>query len=138
MPYIIPAYPPRRRLRRKPRRKAQRRTTSPPEKRAMLIGIEYRSDPNNKLPGCHNDVFTIKNWLSKVHGVRHFKLLMDRRKFERPTKRNILKRFRQLLQSGSKKLYLSYSGHGASLRDSNNDERDGRDEILIPVDFGKN
>ena len=32
-------------------------------------------------------------------------------------------------------LFVHYSGHGGSVRDANSDERDNRDETLIPVDF---
>lgn len=31
--------------------------------------------------------------------------------------------------------FLHYSGHGGSVRDTDGDERDGKDETLIPVDY---
>jgi hypothetical protein len=31
--------------------------------------------------------------------------------------------------------YCHYSGHGGKLRDDNNDEEDGYDETLVPLDF---
>jgi hypothetical protein len=32
-------------------------------------------------------------------------------------------------------LFLSYSGHGASIRDKSRDEKDGCDETIVPLDF---
>jgi hypothetical protein len=35
-------------------------------------------------------------------------------------------------------LFWSYSGHGHYISDTNNDEKDGRDEVLCPLDFSDN
>lgn len=32
-------------------------------------------------------------------------------------------------------LFMHYSGHGGSMRDDDNDEEDGMDETLVPVDY---
>jgi uncharacterized caspase-like protein len=57
-----------------------------------------------------------------------------------PTRENIIAQLRELISlanSNSDKtvlLFLSYSGHGSYVRDTNGDEADGRDEVLCPVD----
>ena len=83
-------------------------------KKALLIGINYKNS-ELKLNGCIND----------SNNLAQFRQLV---------------RFANKNSKGSKntvKLFLSYSGHGHFLKDNNNDESDGRDEVLCPVDCEK-
>ena len=35
-------------------------------------------------------------------------------------------------------MFIQYAGHGTNIRDDNNDENDGRDECLVPLDYRGN
>lgn len=57
----------------------------------------------------------------------------------KPT-RSAIERSLRWLASGADadtRLWLSYSGHGVNVVDKNGDERDGKDEALVPLDFEK-
>jgi len=61
-----------------------------------------------------------------------------------PTKANMLKQLNSLIDFANKnkdsevRLFLSYSGHGTNMEDTNGDEADGYDEALCPVDCDTN
>jgi hypothetical protein len=53
------------------------------------------------------------------------------------TRKNILDEFKNLLinsQSGDL-LFFSYSGHGSYMKDNNNDETTGYDQLIVPCDL---
>lgn len=107
-------------------------------KRAVLIGINYIGQ-QGELSGCHNDVLNMKEYLMDVHGFdeANMTILMDDGVHLDPTKDNILAAYEQIVmdsQDGDV-VYCHYSGHGSKLRDNNNDEEDGYDETLVPVDY---
>merc|ERR1711907_300648 len=63
--------------------------------------------------------------------------LRDDRANQMPTKANMLQSLSWLVggaQPGDE-MFLHYSGHGGQQRDRTGDERDGKDETLIPCDF---
>ncbi|KAL1495267.1 hypothetical protein AB1Y20_017127 [Prymnesium parvum] len=109
------------------------------KKRALLIGINYVGQ-QGELRGCHNDVLSMKQYIEK-HGYSSdadsMKVLMDDGQHEMPTMANIISAFGWLthgIEAGDS-LFFHYSGHGGSVKDTNNDEADGKDETLIPVDY---
>jgi hypothetical protein len=55
----------------------------------------------------------------------------------KPTRSAIERSLRWLASDAdaTTRLWLSYSGHGVSVRDENGDERDGKDEALVPLDY---
>ena len=57
----------------------------------------------------------------------------------KPTSQNILKELYKLLLRSMdeevKQIWISYSGHGTWTADTNNDESDGRDEMIVPLDY---
>jgi len=112
------------------------------KKRALLIGINY-TNQEGELRGCHNDALEIQAVLQGDFGVEEIKLLIDgkdSKKFELPTAANIRAGLKWLLdgaQSGDH-LFLHYSGHGSQVPDEDNDEEDGKDEILVPLDMDWN
>lgn len=105
--------------------------------RALLIGINYVGS-SSELRGCHNDVETMRRYL-EAHGFGggQWKILMDDGQHERPTKENIMKGFRWLVEGAERgdSLFFHYSGHGSSIPDNNGDEADGKDEALVPLDY---
>lgn len=110
-------------------------------KKALLIGCNYLNDPNNRLNGCINDVINMTNTLVDAfdYDLDNIIVLRDDSTFSNsiPTRSNILARLYSLAQQSSllSEIWVHYSGHGSQVRDTNNDETDGLDEVIVPVDF---
>lgn len=103
-------------------------------KKALLIGINYVGT-HNELYGCINDALALKDRIS-TKGFTNITIITDST-LKKPTRANILEEFKNLLincESGDF-LFFSYSGHGSNTVDRNNDESDGRDEIIITSDM---
>eukprot|EP00386_Alphamonas_edax_P011141 GDKI01035444.1.p1 GENE.GDKI01035444.1~~GDKI01035444.1.p1 ORF type:complete len:370 (-),score=115.02 GDKI01035444.1:55-1164(-) len=111
-------------------------------RKSVLIGINYFGQKPGELRGCHNDVETIKRFITKQgfpSNPQQQKVLLDGKgdPTTEPTRDNIIAAMKWLV-SGAKAgdvLYMHYSGHGGSLKDDNGDEADGRDETMVPVDY---
>ena len=103
-------------------------------KKALLIGINYYNTAN-ELSGCINDAKNLETRLSK-NGFSKIDILTDNSVIK-PTKDNILNALKTLLiesKSGDK-LFFSFSGHGTLISDENNDEKDGKDEGMVTIEF---
>ncbi|XVF67227.1 hypothetical protein PTKIN_Ptkin10aG0103400 [Pterospermum kingtungense] len=111
-------------------------------KRAVLCGVTHKNW-KYKLKGTINDVFNMKDLLTQVYKFEEKNILVlteeqtDKRLI--PTKVNIENCLRWLVKDcqGGDSLVFYYSGHGLRQPDFNNDERDGFDETICPVDFLK-
>ena len=103
-------------------------------KRALIVGINYK-DSEAELKGCLNDCKNIYWLLRKRFGFERDNIagLLE----SDATKANILNGFKWLVSKSKPgdTLFFSYSGHGGSKLDRNGDERDGRDETIIPFDW---
>lgn len=106
--------------------------------KALLIGINY-TGTGSQLYGCINDVKHMQQFLIDDCAVppENIRIMTDDTKDCLPTRKNIIKAFAWLTTNATShsRLFLHYSGHGGSTRDLNNDERDGRDETIIPLDY---
>lgn len=103
-------------------------------KKALLVGINYIETPY-ALNGCISDVNSIKDKISNS-GFKDINILTDLSP-KKPTRANILTEFKNLLinsQAGDLLLFC-FSGHGSNTVDRNNDETDGRDELIFCSDF---
>jgi hypothetical protein len=109
-------------------------------KRAVLIGINYRGQ-EGELSGCHNDIKRISQYLSEVHGFRkkNMTVLLDNGKCEEPSYANIIRALERAAKDSKPgdAVWLHYSGHGGRIPDDSNEEGDGNDETIIPLDFKK-
>jgi len=105
--------------------------------RALLIGINYVGS-SAELRGCHNDIDTMTRYITdQGYSDGEMKILLDDGEHEEPTKQGIMDAL-SWLASGAQagdSLFFHYSGHGASVRDDDGDEADGKDEALVPVDY---
>ncbi len=110
-------------------------TEIPTTKNALLIGINYIGT-SNQLSGCINDTNNIKNILQQKFSYNNFNVLTDQTN-KKPTKINIIESLTDLLVNSNKgdTLFFLYSGHGTCTIDLNNDELDGQDEMIVPLDF---
>jgi len=103
-------------------------------KKALLVGINYLDTPY-VLNGCIDDTTRMKDLLSS-NGFNDFKILTDLTDIK-PTKTNILNELKNLIINANSGdvLFFYYSGHGSYTYDRNNDETDGRDEMLVSYDL---
>eukprot|EP00927_Polykrikos_kofoidii_P021686 TRINITY_DN20452_c0_g1_i1.p1 TRINITY_DN20452_c0_g1~~TRINITY_DN20452_c0_g1_i1.p1 ORF type:complete len:518 (+),score=87.26 TRINITY_DN20452_c0_g1_i1:68-1621(+) len=105
--------------------------------RALLVGINY---PGTKaeLKGCHNDVETMKRYLlENGYAEDDMRILLDDGEHDDPTGKAMMDGMSWLVEGAEKgdSLFFHYSGHGASVKDDEGDEADGKDEALCPCDY---
>ena len=107
------------------------------ENRALLIGVGDYKLPNNDLPGIDRDIAAMKRVAGHMgFAPEQIKTLADRH----ATSRAIESAIENWLINGAgpgDRILFYFSGHGSQIRDRNQDERDGRDEVLLPHDFGE-
>lgn len=108
------------------------------DRKALLIGINYY-DSDQELFGCINDVTQMSNMLVDAYGYHESNITILRDDKEdpsvRPTARNIVDNLRKILRSGAKEVWIHFSGHGFQVTDRNRDEKDRKDEVIIPCDY---
>lgn len=109
-------------------------------KRALLIGINY-SNSNSPLNGCINDAMAMNNLLIDAYGYNKSNICVLRDDnmtgYNMPTKSNILRELNKLnsLSKDGDEIWIHFSGHGSYINDTNNDEFDKKDEVILPSDF---
>lgn len=108
-------------------------------KKALLVGINKY--PNSPLRGCVNDCILIHKILEEKFGFKrkNIRLLAD----EEATQKNIINGLKQLVKNvvPGDTVFFHYSGHGSQVVAydwTNNDEPDGRDEIICAIDLDWN
>jgi len=106
-------------------------------KKAVLIGINYNNS-SSALNGCINDVNNIRNILINNCGYNpsNIRLLTEESQIL-PIRDNMEKNITWLVSNNvaGDTLFFYYSGHGSSIKDNNADETDGKDEVLVPLDY---
>mmetsp|Transcript_39696 Transcript_39696/g.95482 ORF Transcript_39696/g.95482 Transcript_39696/m.95482 type:complete len:673 (+) Transcript_39696:278-2296(+) len=112
------------------------------QKRALLIGSNYRRTPDAELKACHDDVRSVKDFLVNVYGFPEspdmMRVLMDDKKHKHPTHTNITESFKQLAEKShpGDAVFVLFTGHGCRVLDSPIDETaESYDEALIPSDY---
>lgn len=105
--------------------------------KAILFGLNYHHCESNHLNGCINDVHNMAEYLTNTLGIQ-CATFTDDTDLEGTSGIGIVKRIYELaLDSYREDLdfaFIHYSGHGSYVRDRSGDERDGRDECLVPSD----
>jgi hypothetical protein len=113
----------------------------PPVRKALTIGINYLTlwPGRGRLSGCINDSETMIGILKSTYGFADNQIvrLRDDRQDMMPTKANIIAQLHWLVQGAGNgdELFLHYSGHGGQKPDKASDEKDGKDETILPCDF---
>jgi hypothetical protein len=114
------------------------------DKKALLIGINYQTDPYNRLYGCINDTYLMRSILTTYLNVKNENITLINDDFPSdslfyPTFNNMTTQITKFINDLNKNktscAYIFYSGHGYRLKDTNGDEVDGFDEQIVPVDF---
>jgi len=106
---------------------------------ALLIGINYKGT-ESELSGCINDIDNTKEVLKTVYKYdeNNIVCLTDETE-KKPTGQNIINELINLANRTNnediKEIWISYSGHGTYILDNNDDEDDGKDECLVPIDY---
>lgn len=111
--------------------------TTSKNKKALLIGINY-TGTEYQLSGCINDIININSKLISQFGFsqNNIQLLTDDTS-AKPIKNNILTYFKNLLLNSTTgdQLFFAFSGHGSNILDTNGDEYDGYDEMIVSKDL---
>lgn len=106
-----------------------------PNDRALLVGINKYRNPQYNLAGSVADVQNMRTFLIKTAGFREdqVKLLLD----GQATADNIRESIQTWLVDGSApgaRVWFHYSGHGSHIPDTDGDEEDGEDEVIVAHD----
>lgn len=104
-------------------------------KLALLVGIVYNGT-ENQLNGCINDVVAMGAKLQKTYGYNNITIITDNTPLK-PTKKNIINEIKKIVEESikCKEIFFHYSGHGSREYDRTGDEKDGMDELLVPLDY---
>ena len=103
-------------------------------KKALIFGLNYIGT-SSQLNGCINDAKLIENRI-KTSGFTDIKIVTDETSIK-PSRENILKEIKNILSEATEGdlIFIYYSGHGSYTIDRSKDELDGKDELIIPLDF---
>ncbi|KAF8531141.1 caspase domain-containing protein [Gautieria morchelliformis] len=106
-------------------------------RKALCIGIRYSTHKHNgEVPGAHNDATHLASFLRK-EGYEVDVMLDDGNGPNQPTKKNVSEAVKRLVAGAQAqdRLFFHFSGHGAQMINMDGTERDGLDELLLPVDY---
>jgi hypothetical protein len=105
-----------------------------PGTRALLIGCDYPGQPG-ELRGCVNDAENLRDFLVSTGEAAD----KDVTVLENGTANDIYRALNYLAASTHREVvptvFISFSGHGTYMRDTNGDEVDGYDECICPCDY---
>lgn len=107
--------------------------------KAVLFGINYIHTPSARLRGCANDVKNMSEFLKNTAKYDVVEMYTDEQNYQSVSARHIVHSIYSLaVQSHRHKLekaWIHFSGHGSQVYDRNRDEKDGKDECILPSDF---
>jgi hypothetical protein len=109
---------------------------APASKRALLVGINVfpTLTPGETLRGCVNDTAELRSLLTQFYGFdnQEIRILCD----SEATTQGIKDGLGWLLSdyAGSDVRLFHFSSHGTRVADQNNDEYEGKDEVIVTYD----
>jgi hypothetical protein len=105
--------------------------------RAVLFGLNYTHVPGSELRGCVNDVMGMAEYLRGL-GIK-CETYTDDTDTVTTSARGMLRKLDELAVASHVDrlafVWIHYSGHGVSIKDTGGDEKDGSDECIVPSDF---
>jgi len=101
-------------------------------RRSLHIGINDYPGTRNDLQGCVNDAIEWQNLLKEKFGFKPTKTLLN----GEAKVRTVVTEMEKLIEVSNPgdAIVITYSGHGSTVRDKNNDEEDGKDETWYLYD----
>ena len=100
-------------------------------KKALLVGIN--AYPNARLKGCINDIKDMRDFIIEYKGFKSEDIIMLTD--SKATKNSILRNLNCLVNCHEGDTILfHFSGHGSQVTTIDN-EADGLDEVICPIDF---
>lgn len=106
--------------------------------KAVLFGLNYAHCKQGKLNGCINDVYAMTKYLQSMFGmpVEVYTDDVDKTNTSYNGIIEVLSKLsRDTYNLDLDYVWIHYSGHGSSKKDTSGDEVDGMDEGLVPSDF---
>lgn len=111
-------------------------------KKALLIGINYVKTPQIMLRGCINDVLSMQNMLIDAYDYSKSNIVVlrddnyEKNTLLHPTYDNIINNLKKVINESNQndEIWIHYSGHGTYIPDTDGDEKDKKDECLVPSD----
>lgn len=106
---------------------------------AVLFGLNYKHIPEISLEGCINDVKNLSQYLTSLD-ISCKTYTDDNDIFSTSAQGMIIRLHEAAIDTYKNNLdfmYIHYSGHGTFIKDRNGDERDGRDECIVPSDYNR-
>lgn len=106
--------------------------------KAFLFGLNYQNDPSSALNGCINDVINVSAYLQSELGIP-CELYTDDVNLQDTSAMGMLNKLYEIAMQTYRDdldfVWIHYSGHGSYVRDTSGDEKDMRDECLVPNDY---
>lgn len=112
-------------------------SAAPSSRLALLIGIDEYLVAEPRLAGCINDVVDMQNLLTQRYQFKKEDVFVLTNC--QATHDNIMDAFRKHLIDRAAKdavVVFYFSGHGGQIRDLENEEADGKDELIVTYDSG--
>jgi hypothetical protein len=103
-------------------------------KKALFIGIEYKSMPSIELKGCANDVALSQQKIQELYPeCEDVRVITDATEVK-PTRKNILEAIRWLVSDvkPGQHIFFHYSGHGGQLVDKNGAQKSVFENCIYP------
>jgi len=105
--------------------------------KAVLFGLNYAYDSSLRLAGCINDVKNTAQYLRSI-GLQDCETITDDTNRVGTTAQGIMTRLTRLAAESYRNnldfVWIHFSGHGTFVPDRSRDEKDGRDECIVPSD----
>ncbi|KAJ3225173.1 Ca(2+)-dependent cysteine protease [Clydaea vesicula] len=120
-------------------------TTLNGKKKALLVGINYKNNPNDLTLASSDDIIKVKTLITDYYGFNeeNICILTDGQNGEMskilPVRKNIIEKMKWLVEGAEPgdSLLLYFSGHGSRQIDIDGDEVDGMDETICPLDHSQ-
>jgi hypothetical protein len=107
--------------------------------KAILFGLNYINTPSARLYGCINDVKNMAKFLKEEAKYDVVKEYTDENNMRKVTGNYIINAIYKLAIDSHRynldRVWIHYSGHGCAINDRDGDEKDGKDECIVPADY---
>lgn len=105
--------------------------------RGWCIGVGYGASASSQLNGTITDAENMAAYLNSI-GISS-EVITDTKNPEKTTAVGLINLLGEIatesVRSKLDYVFVTYSGHGSNIRDRNGDEKDKKDECLVPSDF---